>query len=179
MAERWLPPKSAGGRPTAPAAPAPEDPRSAPDRPAVDARSPTFVQPSAEQHNGQAIAALVLGIFGLVVLVLSIGLLFIFALPCSVAAWIVGVRARRRADRGEAGQRGLAQAGMILGLVGTALGAIALVGWTLLFALGSDVLEDLEDELDQQRDRDDGPDGDGTFVRALVTVAALAARTFL
>ena len=89
--------------------------------------------------NPQAIIALVLGCAGLFMfLVGSLGLLFFLNLPCSVAAWILGVQGKRRVDRGETLEhRGLAQAGIVTGVIGVVLGALGIVGWVLLFVLAS------------------------------------------
>ena len=120
--QRWLPPERAR-------------PGSAPAR-------------ATAQRSGQATAALVLGIAGLVLLVLSFGFLAIFTLPLSVAAWALGLSARRRADRGEAGGRGTAHAGFVLGVIGTVLAVVAIVALTLLVALDDSFLDDLEREID-------------------------------
>ena len=68
--------------------------------------------------------------------VVSLGLLFFINLPCSVAAWVLGVQGKRRVDRGETlGHRGLAQAGLVTGVIGVGLGVLGIVGWVLLFVL--------------------------------------------
>ena len=67
---------------------------------------------------------------------LIVGLLFVLNLPPAIAAWIVGVDARRRIARGEtAAGASAAQAGVVLGIVGTVLGVLAIVGWALALAL--------------------------------------------
>ena len=163
MAERWLPPSAPGGQsprrwdpepptPSEPAAPPATAPPSSPATPAPPVAAPpayapptAFVQPHPPQpSNGQAVAGFVLGICGLAFLVLSVGILFVVSLPCSVLGWIFGVKGRRRADRDGLGQRGLAQAGLIMGVIGTVLGVLALVGWILVFALGDFNFKDLE-----------------------------------
>lgn len=91
--------------------------------------------------NGPAIAALVVGILAILVLVLSLGTLFIVALPLGIAAIVLGVVGRRRADgRGRdghpagAGHGGKARAGFWLGLVTTVLSVLALIGAVALFS---------------------------------------------
>ena len=91
------------------------------------------------------VAALVLGIVGLTLAVWTFGILFPINLTCSVLAWIFGVKGRRKADLGVAGQRGLAQAGYIMGIVGTVIGVLALVAWVLVLALGDHSWDQLDD----------------------------------
>jgi hypothetical protein len=95
-----------------------------------------------------AVAALVLGILGLGTLVISAGLLFALTLPCSVAAWICAVLARRRLRDGrlQAGRR-QASAGLVLGVLGVVLGIVAAVVWIWLIVEGigdSGLLDELE-----------------------------------
>lgn len=71
--------------------------------------------------------ALVLGIVGACVLLMTFGLLFFVSLPLSASAWVCGRRARRRADIAGA-PHGTALAGEMLGVVGTILGVLALAG---------------------------------------------------
>jgi hypothetical protein len=57
---------------------------------------------------------------------------------------VLGVRGRRRVDRGETHEhRGRAQAGMILGIVGVVLGVLAIIGWALAIALSEEVRDEL------------------------------------
>jgi hypothetical protein len=78
----------------------------------------------------------------LVFLVSGTVLIFFVNLPFSIAAWALGVQAKRRVDRGQAvGRRGMAVSGQVLGIVGTVLGALALLVWILFLALlGSSAL---------------------------------------
>ena len=94
---------------------------------------------AVEPDNGKATASLVLGIAGLALwLTLGLGLLFFVNLPLSILAWVLGVQARRRVERGETSRgAGSAKAGVILGIVGVVLGAVALVGWVLLISLAN------------------------------------------
>lgn len=84
---------------------------------------------SGPTSSGNAVTALVLGILGLVM--------------CgpftAVPAIVVGRRALREIDdaQGRLGGRGMAQAGFVLGIVGTVLGALALLVFLGLFALGA------------------------------------------
>ncbi len=152
----WLPPQAPGGRPPPrfePSVGEPEVPQP-PAEPAAPA-APVFV-PSrpkpAGGTNALAITALILGIAGLALLLLSLGLGFIITLPCSIAAWICGAQARTRIDLGEAqGGRGQAQAGYVLGIIGVVLGVAAMIGWIAAFAAGLD-LDQLQRDLEQWRD---------------------------
>jgi hypothetical protein len=96
--------------------------------------------PPRPPRNDQAILALILGIEGPGAFVgARLGLLFVFNLPPAIAAWIVGVDARRRIARGETSERAsAARAGVVLGVAGTLLGALAIVGWALALALSPD-----------------------------------------
>ncbi len=153
MTGGWLPPEAPGAgqapprrwdRPEA-AAPAPSQ------QPQEPTPAPAFSQPPRghEPSNGQAVAGLVCGILGLTVLLGTAGLAFVVSLPLSICAWVFGIKGQRRADRGEAGHRGLGQAGWIMGLIGTILGVLAMIGWILLFALNDDLIEELERELEK------------------------------
>jgi hypothetical protein len=96
--------------------------------------------------NPAAIWSLILGIAGLVMFIFpsGFGLVFIFNLPASIAAWVLGVRGKRRVDSGETHEhRGRAQAGMILGIVGVVIGVLAIIGWALAIALSPDVRDEL------------------------------------
>ncbi len=148
MTEGWLPPEAPGGqvpgrwdRPEAPRPAAPPDPGTRPT---------SVTPPATDQSNGAAVAALVLSLSGLVLLLGSAGLMAVVSLPLSVGAWVAGVKGRARADRGEAGQRELAQAGWLMGIIGTLLGAVALIGWILFVALSDGFMDDLRDELEQR-----------------------------
>ena len=128
----WLRmPTSSGGWPAPPAPPATylgaPPPRAWPAYPPV----------GVERDNGKATAALVLGIAGLVLwLTLGFGVLFFVNLPLSILAWVFGVQAGLSVQRGETSRgAGSARAGMIMGIVGVAIGALSLVGWALLIVL--------------------------------------------
>ncbi|MGH2948828.1 MAG: hypothetical protein ACRDPC_21665, partial [Solirubrobacteraceae bacterium] len=124
-----------------------------PPRPAAP-QAPTFARPKAAESNGLALTAMILGITGLVLLLLSLGILFIFTLPCSIAAWICAAQARARIAVGETtAGRGQAQAGYILGIIGVALGVMAMVGWIAAIASGLD-LEELRRDLERQSNPD-------------------------
>jgi hypothetical protein len=82
-----------------------------------------YASPPRSLPKGMAVAAMVLGIigllspFGLIFIGLAFGALFI-SLPCSILAIIFGEIANRNAKAGRANGRGMAVAGMITGFVG-------------------------------------------------------------
>ena len=158
----WLPPRAPGGEPPPRFEPAPPEPEPEPE-PAVPRARP--VQQRSTQSNGLAVTALVLGIIGLTLLVITLGLAFVFTLPCSIAAWIFSAQARARIAVGEtAAGRGQAHAAYILGVLGVVLGVMAMVGWIVAIASGLD-LDQLRQDLEDQSNSD-----------AVVAVRALIAR---
>jgi hypothetical protein len=136
MPSGWLPPVAPGGEPS----------------------RPRFERPSQPVPAGPAkgaVWALVLGIAGLALLLVSLGTLFIVTLPCSVAAWVLAVRARGTGPGG-AGQ---ATAALWLARIGVVAGVAAAVVFIALLASGFDFeqfRDDLERELDERRDRPSG-----------------------
>lgn len=107
------------------------------------------------EGNGAAIAALVVGILAILVLVLSLGTLFIIALPLGIAAIVLGVIGKRKAGgrgrdgdgHGHAGakHRGKARAGLWLGLVTTILSVLALIGAIALFSGNAGIQDEIRD----------------------------------
>jgi hypothetical protein len=171
MAEGWLPPHAPGANPPPrfdappeqPAPARPEPPRTEPPRP-----EPAFVRDgvaAAGPRNGAAIWAVALGITGLALLALSLGSLFVVTLPCSIAAWVLGLRARRQIESGATTQGdGQATAALWLGRIGVIAGVAAMVVFIALLASGFDFeqfRDDLERELDERRERQDGGGGNG------------------
>ncbi|HEU4658041.1 MAG TPA: DUF4190 domain-containing protein [Capillimicrobium sp.] len=82
---------------------------------------------AGDPSNGMAVASLSLSIVGLALLVLTFGVLSFLSVPCSLLGWIFGHKAKQRP-----GERGMAQAGFVTGIVGTVLGALALAAWIAL-----------------------------------------------
>jgi hypothetical protein len=102
--------------------------------------------------NGSAIASMWCGIAGLVLFIFpaGFGLVFIFNLPASIAAWVLGVRGRRRVDRGETHEhRGAAQTGIILGITGVVIGVLAIIGWALAIAFSEEVRDELRRAIEE------------------------------
>jgi hypothetical protein len=147
----WLPPRAPDAEPPPRYESAP--PEAAPL--AEPARQPAFVKPGgATQTNGLALTALIFGIVGVTLLLVSLGLAFVFTLPCSVAAWICAAQARARIAVGETtAGRGQAQAAYILGVLGVVLGVMAMVGWIVALASGLD-LEELRRDIERQSNPD-------------------------
>ena len=81
--------------------------------------------------NGFAVAALVLGIVGVVALIVgvvgSIPVVYFAGPPCGVLAFVFGIVGRRRSMRMGAPNRGTATAGIIVGLIAVALGTAGIV----------------------------------------------------
>ncbi len=101
------------------------------------------------QSNGAATTSLVLGVLGVVVLLFTAGVGFLFSLPMSIAAWIMGAQGRKAVSSGKTDSGdGLAHAGVILGIVGVVLGIVGMVVWVVLIASGLD-LEELRRDLEE------------------------------
>ena len=93
---------------------------------------------------------MVLGAIGVVLVLFTAGAGFLFSLPVSIAAWIVGAHGRKRVARGETTTGdGLAHAGVILGIVGVVLGVVGMVVWIALIASGLDI-EELRRDLEER-----------------------------
>jgi hypothetical protein len=133
-----------------PAPPEPEpdtEPQVAPWR----ADQAPFPRMAREPGNGLATTSLVLGMLGLLIIFPSLGLLFVFSLPCSIGAWVTGQMGRKQVSKGltKAGD-GIAHAGIILGIVGVILAVVGAVVWIILLASGFD-LQEFRDQLERGR----------------------------
>jgi hypothetical protein len=180
MAEGWLPPTAPGANPP----PRFDAPAEQPAPPAPPPSGPTFVRPTPPppgERNATAGWAMALGISGLLLVVLSLGSLFILTLPLSGAAWALARKAQRRIESGETSQgEGQATAALWLGRIGVIAGVAALVVFIVLIASGVDLeqlRDDLERELDERRERDSGGGGEG--VRTSLEHARAAAAAWL
>jgi hypothetical protein len=146
----WLPPGS-GEAPAYSTAPPPAGP------PAWQ-QTPSAPWPHAygkAPGNTQAIWSLITGIAGLVLFVFpaGFGLVFVFNLPASIAAWVLGVQGRRRVDTGKTHEHGgKAHAGFVLGVIGVVIGVLAIIGWALAIALSDEVRDELRRAFDNGRD---------------------------
>lgn len=92
------------------------------------AQQPASASTPAVKTSGLAIAALVLGIIGLLGVIQPI-----FGLPCAILAVIFGFVAKSKIKKGLAGGRGLAISGIILGFVAILVGIVAIIA--LVFVL--------------------------------------------
>ena len=80
-----------------------------------------------------AIASLVLGILGLP-FAFCCGLGIVMSAPAIVTGWM----GKKKADQGQAGQRGLALTGLILGVIGTLIALLFLILWIVAIATGEE-----------------------------------------
>jgi hypothetical protein len=120
--------------------------RDAPPPPPPDPEAPGQQQVVYVERagNGLAIAALVTGIVGLVLGFIPI--LFFIAWGLGITAFILGLVARRRAVRKpEVGRKGMATAGIVLGVLAFGMGIVGL-------AVLDDIFSDTTDELDRAAD---------------------------
>ena len=77
------------------------------------------------------------------------GLVFVFNLPASIAAWVLGVKGKRNVDTGRTGEhRGQAQWGLVLGIIGVVIGVLAIVGWTLAIIFSDEVRDELRRSIE-------------------------------
>jgi hypothetical protein len=127
----------------------PQPPQSSEPARAREPQAPVFVRPEGEQGtNGLAVAALVCAVSSIGLLVLSLGLGFIFSLPLGAAGWVCAAKAPRDV---RPAQR---KAGLVLAIAAVALSVLAAAVWIVLIAAGvsvEDLQQNLQDELDRQR----------------------------
>lgn len=104
--------------------------------------APGFGSPA--QTNGLAITSLVLGILGL------LGNCFCFGGILSPVALVLGRAGMKKSDSsgGQVGQRGLAKAGFILGIIGTIIFAILIAWFVLALATDADFNYQYGENLD-------------------------------
>jgi hypothetical protein len=134
-------------------APAAAEP--APDelhQPMVAPPRPLAPPPAVAATNGLALTALILGILGIALTLVTFGLGCILGVPCAMAACLCGARARARIDHGETGgKRGQANAGYVLGVAGVVIGVAAAIGWIVWVANGGD-FDTLQHDLERWQD---------------------------
>jgi hypothetical protein len=186
MAEGWLPPTAPGAKPP-PRFDAPQEHPEPPEPPAQpqpqsEPGRPTFVRPGTAAAMGppnrHAVWAIWLGITGVALVVLSLGSLFPVTVPLSAAALVLARKARRQIESGATLQgEGQATAALWLGRIGLIAGVAAFVIFIVLLASGVDfeqLRDDLQRELDEQRERrddDGGADGVRTSIEQLRAAA--------
>ncbi|HYI37034.1 MAG TPA: DUF4190 domain-containing protein [Thermoleophilaceae bacterium] len=107
-----------------------------------------WYQPPPQSNNDMAVVALCLSLGSLGILVVGTPFTFGFSLlvsgPLAIGGLVVGVIARQKADRGEAGGRGMAQAAFVLGIVSLVLHVVAVVLGVALIALLIESLDDFD-----------------------------------
>jgi hypothetical protein len=109
-------------------------PRHAPQPPPAGRVAPRRLAPDPyAQSNIPALAAVFLGPLSILLIFLSTGGFFV-ALPCGIAAVILGTIGIRNADRRQSGHRGLARLGRITGIIGTILATIAVIVFVVVAA---------------------------------------------
>jgi hypothetical protein len=119
-----------------------------PDQPPPAGRAaPRRLAPHpSEGSNIPALSALFLGPLSILLLFLSSGGFFL-ALPCGIAAIVLGSIGIRNVDRGRAtSHRGLARLGRITGWIGTILSILALIAFIVVATL-LDVTADSADNV--------------------------------
>ena len=154
-----------------PGAPATEHhPGPAPAQPPPSGRPAPrrLAPPPHEPGNIPAFAALFLGPLSILLVFLSTGGFFL-ALPCGIAAIVLGTIGIRNADRRQRGHGGLARVGRITGFVGTILAIMAVILF-IVVATALDVTENsVSGLIDAVRDEIEGievPDVDAPDVNA-------------
>ena len=80
---------------------------------------------ASSQDNGMGTAAMVLGLLGLVCVLPLVG---------SILGIVFGIIGLRRVDQGLANNRGMAQAGLVMGWIGVALFLLAFVVFLIAIA---------------------------------------------
>lgn len=90
-------------------------------------------------------AGFVLSVSGLVLLVLSVGLLSIVSLPCAVLGIVFARNGKRRLAAGETARYGgLAQAGFVIGIVALSLSLLVLAVLIALIGSGSPLIDEFQ-----------------------------------
>jgi hypothetical protein len=133
------------------------DPGPRPVQPRPSGRpAPRRLAPSPhEPGNIPALAAVFLGPLSILLIFLSAGGFFI-ALPCGIAAIVLGTLGIRNADRRQLGHRALARLGRFTGWIGTLLSIIAVVVFIIVAAAlhttehsVSGLIDRIHDEIDK------------------------------
>jgi hypothetical protein len=145
------------GAPPTEAHPGPAPHRPAPQQPSPAARPvPRRLAPSPhEPGNLPALAALFLGPLSILLVFLSAGGFFL-ALPCGIAAILLGTIGIRNADRSQRGHRGPARFGRFTGVVGTLLAMLALIVFIFVAAALDTTESSISGLIDAVRDEIEG-----------------------
>ena len=176
----FLPPKAPGPEPDLdPPSTAPPPPPRPKFAPPAEAEAHATPAPSAHgaappAPNGQAVAGLSLSIGSLTLLAFSAGMSTIISIACAAMGIHYSKTLRARVDRGETTQnRGVAQAGYVMGIVALVLSILCTIGWIafgIVYATDEGFRQDIEDGLDDGNG--DAPEG----VRSSLQLAAFTVR---
>jgi len=121
-----------------------------------------YQTPAPQQSQGMAVGSLVCGIISILTS-FAVCLWFISA-PVGIVAVVLGLIAKGKADRGEAGGKGMAKTGMILGIIGIVLSILITVGAYMGLRAAGTKAQELQQKAQQeieriereQQQRDDG-----------------------
>jgi hypothetical protein len=156
---------------------APPAPGQAPPQPPPGWQQPPprgYPPAAREPDNGPAVAGFVLALVGGGLLFLSAGLSTVISLGCAVAGIIYSRKGKQKVDSGETGKnRGLAQAGYVIGIVSTVLAALATIFWVLVLVLAL-ADESFRNDLDNEFD-----DSNSISASLRIGAAVLKAGTYL
>lgn len=149
----------APGAPPTEAHPGPAPHRPAPQQPPPAGRpAPGRLAPSPhEPGNLPALAALFLGPLSILLVFLSAGGFFL-ALPCGIAAIVLGTIGIRNADRRQRGHRTPARIGRFTGIIGTLLAVLALIVFVVVAAALDTTESSISGLIDAIRDEIEGID---------------------
>lgn len=86
-------------------------------------QTPAPEQTPVDNGKGLSIAALVLGIVGIV----GGGIIGYITIVCAILGIILGVKGRQKSVAAEGKASGLATAGLVLGIIGTAFSALGIL----------------------------------------------------
>jgi hypothetical protein len=135
----WLPPRPG----TPEQAPPPRPPDAWPREPAQ----------SVEPSSRAVVFAIGIGVFSLLVLLMSLGRAFYGSLLLSAVALVVSTRLRQAIlAGGRPGRESQARAAVIVAWIGVALAILAGIMWVVLWANGV-TFEDVQDAIERARDR--------------------------
>jgi hypothetical protein len=130
---------------------------------------PPWGYQAPEPDNGPAVAGFVLSLVAGGLLLFSGGLSSIVSIGCAIAGIIYSRKGKRKVDAGETRKnRGLAQAGFVIGIVSLVLALVATAFWVLIAVLAvtdEEFQRDFENEFDET-----------DSIRASVGVALVLAR---
>jgi hypothetical protein len=119
---------------------------------------PRRLAPSPHQPgNIPALAAVFLGPLSILLIFLSAGGFFI-ALPCGIAAIVLGSIGIRNADRRQVGHRALARIGRITGWIGTLLSILAVIVFIVVATALHSTEHSVSGLIDRMRDEIDKVD---------------------